>query len=165
MKLVVRAMAMDEATWERHANRWSVWTRVPILPLIALAIWSRVWIGWWCLLPIALLIGWTFVNPRAFPPPASTRSWASRAVLGERIWLARAEVPIPAHHALWLGLLAGVPAIGIPPLIWGLWALEPWATLLGLIVIICPKMWFLDRCVWLFDDMARRHPAYAAWLR
>ncbi|MEM1299530.1 MAG: DUF6653 family protein [Pseudomonadota bacterium] len=28
-----------------------------------------------------------------------------------------------------------------------------------------PKMWFLDRMVWLYDDMAKTHPEYAAWLR
>lgn len=29
-----RAMTMDDATWERHANPWSVWTRMATLPLL-----------------------------------------------------------------------------------------------------------------------------------
>ncbi|MCP2204036.1 hypothetical protein LX90_007765 [Lentzea flava] len=33
-----------------------------------LAIWSRDWIGWWCLLPVAVVVVWLFVNPSAFPP-------------------------------------------------------------------------------------------------
>jgi hypothetical protein len=42
-----RLMAMDDRVWRRHANPWSGWTRVTVLPLLVLAIWSRVWIGWW----------------------------------------------------------------------------------------------------------------------
>jgi len=38
----------------RHANPISVWTRFAVLPLLALSIWSPVWIGWWSLVPIAL---------------------------------------------------------------------------------------------------------------
>lgn len=64
--LFERAMAMDDATWQRHVNPWSVWTRVPIIGLLVLAIWSRVWLGWWCLVPIAALVVWAVVNPRAF---------------------------------------------------------------------------------------------------
>ena len=43
-----RLMKMDDAAWKRHANPWSAWTRTLILPLLALTVWSRVWIGWWC---------------------------------------------------------------------------------------------------------------------
>lgn len=163
--LIERFMAMDTTTWERHANPWSAWTRVPILPLLCIAIWARIWIGWWCLLPIAVLLVWIWLNPRAFPKPASTRSWASRAVMGERVWLNRATTPIPSHHAVWAQVLAGLPILGFPPMVYGLWAFELAWLLLGLAMIIGPKMWFLDRMVWLFDDMAQEKPEYAAWLR
>ena len=53
---IARAHGMDDDSWARHANPWSVWTRVPILPLLALAIWSRSWIGWWAVLPVLLLV-------------------------------------------------------------------------------------------------------------
>ncbi len=137
---IARAHRMDDAAWARHANPWSVWTRVPILPLLALAIWSRAWIGWWALLPVALLIAWTWVNPRIFPPPRSLDGWGSCAVLGERLWLARNAVPVPAHHR----------------------RLVPWAALTGLAIALVAKMWFLDRMVWLVADMAG-DPRLAAW--
>ena len=35
----------------------------------------------------------------------------------------------------------------------------------GAVTAFFAKMWFIDRMVWLFDDMAREHPAYADWLR
>lgn len=164
-KLVERFMIMDTPTWERHTNPWSAWTRVPILPLLCLAIWARIWMGWWCILPVVVLLIWIWLNPRAFPKPVSTRSWASRAVMGERVWLNRAQTPIPKHHAVWAQILATLPVSGFPPLVYGLWALELGWLLLGLVLIMGPKMWFLDRMVWLFDDMAKEQPEYAAWLR
>ena len=84
--------------------------------------------------------------------------------MGERVWLARGDVPIPRHHALWAGILTGLSGIGLPPLLWGLYAYI-WALLLGLTLTIGAKMWFLDRMVWLFDDMAKSHASYAAWMQ
>ncbi|RCV88349.1 hypothetical protein DU505_13730 [Billgrantia montanilacus] len=163
-----RAMAamfrMNEQTWARHANPWSVWTRNTALPLLVVAIWSRVWLGWWALVPLALALLWTWLNPRLFPVPASTRNWASKAVLGERVWLNRRQVPIPAHHSRALHLLSAIAALGLPFLAWGLYNLQLWPTLLGSVLIYAGKLWFLDRMVWLYQDMCELHPEYRRWL-
>ncbi|MBX3553855.1 MAG: hypothetical protein KF697_15500, partial [Pseudolabrys sp.] len=89
MQFVAALFRMDERVWERHANPVSVWTRFATFPLLMLALWSVHWIGWYCLIPLAVLAAWLWLNPRIFPPPASTQSWASRAVLGERVYLLR----------------------------------------------------------------------------
>ena len=145
-------MRMDDATWERHTNPWSGWTRVLILPLFALAVWSRVWLGWWCLVPLALLVVWTVVNPRVFPPPKSIDNWMSKGVLDERVWLARKEVPIADHHAQMARILLVFTALGVLPFAWGLYHLDIWATLAGLLLVMGGKLWFLDRMVWLYQD-------------
>ncbi|HEV7265944.1 MAG TPA: DUF6653 family protein [Falsiroseomonas sp.] len=159
---LARLHRMDEAAWARHANPWSVWTRVPILPLLVLAVWSRAWIGWWALLPVAVLLAWTWVNPRAFPPPISTANWGSHAVLGERLWLERNTVPVPARHRVMPKLLNGMAAAGGLLLVVGLVWLLPWATLTGLAVAMLSKFWFLDRMTWLVADMAG-DPRLARW--
>ncbi|WP_375688975.1 DUF6653 family protein [Pseudooceanicola sp. LIPI14-2-Ac024] len=164
IKGMERSMGLDQAGWDRHANPLSVWTRYTVLPLFVLAVWSRVWLGWWCLLPLALVAVWARVNPHLFAPPATTRSWASRAVMGERVWLNRDTVPILADHAAWAVRLSVLNGCGLVPLAWGLWALDPGWTACGVAVIMIGKSWFLDRMVRLFDDMAD-HPAYAGWLR
>ena len=164
-KLAERGMAMDDATWMRHANPLSVWTRFTCLPLIVLAVWSRVWLGWWAVVPLALALWWTWVNPRAFPPPASTDNWASKGTFGERVFLNRKAVPIPAHHARWAMVLGALSAVGLPPLGWGLWQLDVAVTMLGLVLVVLPKVWFVDRMVWLYEDMKDAHPDYANWLR
>ena len=63
---IAQAFAMSDEVWARHANPWSVWTRFSILPLLVAAIWSRVWIGRWALLPTAAVVLWAWLNPRLF---------------------------------------------------------------------------------------------------
>ena len=160
-----RLMGMDAATWQRHANPLSVYTRYTALPLLAMAIWSRVWLGWWALLPVALAVAWIWLNPRLFGVPASTRSWASRSVLGEQVWLRRRQVPIPPEHAraaLLLSIANGAFSLLV---VYGLVMLDMAATVAGLALVILVKSWFLDRMVWLFETMAAMHPPYADWLR
>lgn len=149
---IERAMAMDDATWARHANPWSVWTRVPILPALALAVFSRAWIGAWAILPVALLVAWTFLNPRAFPPPRRLDSWAARGVMGERVWLARGSAPIPAHHVRAATALNVASLAGLVILAYGLVVLDPWACVAGTVLAAGAKLWFVDRMAWLYDE-------------
>lgn len=156
---------MNDAVWQRHANPISGWSRVITLPLLAISIWSRVWLDWWTLLPVALIILWIWINPRLFPEPKSTNNWMSKGVLGERVWLNRNKVPIPPHHttvALYLNILTGA---GVIPFAIGLIQLNIWATVSGLAIIMIGKLWFLDRMVWLFQDMKEKNEVYKSWLR
>jgi len=159
-----KMMMMDDATWKRHANPWSVWTRALVLPLLVLAIWSRVWIGWWSCVPIVLLVVWTYLNPRAFPKPATTNNWSSKATLGERIWLNHKSNPIPAHHIQILHVLNAATALALIPLAYGLITYSPLVTCLSLALVLGGKLWFLDRMVWLYQDMKDSDAEYASWL-
>ena len=163
-RFLEKLMVMDDATWQRHANPWSVWTRVAILPLFVLVIWCRAWLGAWIVIPIFLLVVWTYVNPRAFPKPVTTKSWASQATFGERVWLNRNTKPIPDHHARFAHILSGLSALSLIPMIYGLYAYEPVAASLGLILLIVSKFWFLDRMVWLYQDRKDDNEEYRAWL-
>ena len=140
--------------WRRHANPWSVYTRIPIPLLLTAAVWSRAWIGWWSLIPIAVVLVWTVVNPRIFSPPDSLDSWASRSVLGEKYWSARKDVPVPAQHRVAPTVLGVVSAVGVPFWAWGLIVLDPWITVSGLAVQTLGKLWFLDRMALLYNSCA-----------
>ncbi len=77
----------------------------------------------------------------------------------------RHEVPIPEHHvrpALVLQVLSGV---GIPFFIYGLYALNLWSLLMGNVLIMVFKTWFVDRMVWLYLDMKDHKPEYRRWLK
>lgn len=152
-KQIATVFVMSEEAWARHANPWSVWTRNTALPLLIIAVWSRVWLGWWAIVPTALALLWTWLNPRLFPKPPSTNNWASKSVLGERIWLNRKNLPIPPHHRTVPNILSGVAAIGVLFVVWGVAKLDIWPTLLGSAVVYLAKLWFLDRMVWLYEEM------------
>lgn len=161
---IAAAFGMDDETWARHSNPWSVWTRNTVLPTLVLAVWSRAWLGRWALVPVALAVFWMWLNPRLFARPASTRSWASKAVLGERVWLNRGSIPVPEHHRRVPHLLNAFALSGVPLVVWGLAALRIWPLLLGCLAIFAGKLWFLDRMVWLYEDMKDDDPRYRAWL-
>lgn len=156
---------MDEEAWERHANPWSVWTRVATWPALVLVLWSFHWFGAWSLLPLGVAVGWLALNPHAFPPPVSTASWASRTVLGERVYFQREQHPIPVEHANAVMLLSIGSGVGLLFLIAGLLTREPAAFLAGGAAVFLCKLWFMDRMVWLYDDMKDRVPEYESWLR
>lgn len=151
MHAAERLMGMSDEVWLRHANPLSVWTRFSCLPVLVLAIWSRDWFGAGATIPIALALAWIWYNPRAFAPPVSWDNWASKGTLGERVYL-RHRDNVADHHVRAATTLAGASAIGIPPLIYGLWVFDLGWTLLGLVGTILPKFWFVDRMVWIWQD-------------
>lgn len=161
---IARLFRMDDATWARHANPWSVVTRATVLPMFIIAIWSRLWIGSWSLLLVAIAVGWTWLNPRLFSQPQSTDNWASKSVLGERVWLNRQTVPVPQHHRVFPNLLNGIAFVGILFVVWGLIKLAAWPTVFGLALTYVGKFWFLDRMVWLYSEMKDANRDYQSWL-
>jgi hypothetical protein len=152
---MTRAFGLDDDVWQRHANPWSVYTRIPIPAMLALAVWSRTWIGRWSVLPTGAVVLWTAVNPRAFPPPRSLDRWASRAVLGERLWTASRKQGTPPRRRVAPVVLTGINTVGMAVLVRGLVVLDPWMATAGLAVHMAGKNWFLDRMVWHYDDSTR----------
>lgn len=92
---ISRLFNLTDDNWMKHANPWSVWTRYSVLPIIVLAFWSRIWLGWWHLIPAIISLAWIFFNPVFFKKPKSTMNWASKSVLGEHVYLNRDKINIP----------------------------------------------------------------------
>jgi hypothetical protein len=152
-KRMAKAFGLEGEVWQRHANPWSVYTRIPIPVLLVAAIWTYAWIGWWSLVPVAVVCVWIALNLRVFPPPRSLDHWASKAVLGETYWANRKEVPVPVRHRVAPNVLVAINTLGLPFIVWGLVALDVWITLFGLAVHMAGKNWFLDRMALLYDDV------------
>lgn len=155
-KKIAKIFGLEADSWEKHTNPWSIWTRFATLPFLILAIWSRVWIGWYCLIPIAALIIWLKINPTLFIKPRSMDNWGSKSVLGEKYWSERKNRAVPKHHNTPILILTILQTIGALVLMLGLWKLEIYLTLIGTIIVYMAKMWFLDRMVWIYEDMKNK---------
>jgi len=162
-RTIARLFSMDDATWLRHANPWSGILRNTALPLLIIAFWSRLWLGWWAVIPVAVAILWAWFNPRIFPAPQSLDHWMSKVVLGERVWLNRDSVPVPAYHRTVPNVLSAVSATGVFFIIWGVLMFDPWPALFGTMMAYLGKLWFADRMVWLWNDMQDASPEYRRW--
>lgn len=161
---IAKAFNLTDENWMKHANPWSVWTRYSVLPIIVLAFWSRTWIGWWCLIPGLISIAWMFFNPVVFRPPKSTKNWASKSVLGERVYLNRDNIDIPEVHKKPVHkILNLVSSTGVALAIWAIVTYSIWGAILGTALAYLGKSWYLDRMVWLFEDM-KETPEYSKWL-
>lgn len=141
---------MSDEMWKRHANPWSVWTRFAAIPAAIVAIWSRVWIGWWSLVPIALVVAWLFLNVFVFSPVDLPRSWAAKGIYGEKLWFNnRSE--IPGHYAViqrWL-IILGIA--GMILIAWGLIQLHLCVSILGSVILILAQLWRIDRFSTLYE--------------
>ena len=161
-KHVADFFGLDEEGWSRHANPWSAWSRFATgIPLPIVAIWSRVWIGWWAVLALGVVALWLWLNPRLFAPVDNDRGWMSRGVFGERALiehrdLAKDLISIPRANGF--NIVAG---LGLIPLAYGLWALEPVATLAGASISVAGKMFFMGEMVALYDRLKVAHPELA----
>ncbi|WFB37258.1 hypothetical protein P3T73_05725 [Kiritimatiellota bacterium B12222] len=149
--VLLKTFSLNDENWLKHANPWSIWSRFATLPFIELAIWSRVWIGGYCLIPLFLLVLWLVINPTLFKAPKTFTSWGSKAVLGERMLLNRSQVPIPPAHQRAITILNLLQTLSTGILAYGLWDLNLHLTLLGTTSLYFSKMWFLDRMVWLYE--------------
>ncbi|MEM7526408.1 MAG: DUF6653 family protein [Pseudomonadota bacterium] len=147
--------------WARHANPISGWTRIPILPVGAAILLAREELGIWTVPLLGLLVLWAFVNPTAFPPPADDRSWMSRAVLGEKIWVearngdGSAAVAEIGPATWWLNLLQ---FSFLFPLVWGLWLVSPVVAAFGTAGVLAGKLAFLRLMVRLYDTSGTLPP-------
>jgi hypothetical protein len=162
-EVLAKTFGLDDERWFRHANPISVYSRYTVLPSVVISVWSRVWIGQYFLIPLVLAIVWTFLNPRLFSKPESMDSWASKSVLGERIWKERSSYGIPRRKIIQVRILNLIQVLGLPPLVWGLYTLNFWMMMTGFVLLTLAKSWFLDRMVWLFEQH-KENETVRGWL-
>ena len=164
-KRIAAAFGLDDKGWARHANPWSGWSRILTgMSLIIVAVWSRVWIGWWSLVPIVLVMLWIWANPRLFPPPADDHAWISRGVFGEKLWAERVPDAVARYPAWRAKATNGVAFVGALVLVYGLIRLDAAATIIGASLGYIGKMVFIGDMVRLYDEVkaAAPHLGYAS---
>ncbi len=160
----IRALGMQSKAWQRSATPFSVYTRLLTVPLLVLAIGSHAWFGAGTALAATAAVGvWLWLSPKLFPAPRSMDSWAARATMGERIWLNRLSVPIPAEDSRKGLLLSLVSAAGFVVALSGAFLTDPLLAGTGLLVGFAARFVFLSRMTVLYENMRHAHPLYRFW--
>ena len=85
-----------------HSNPWSAWTRLFSAPLVFVPVWNRNWRQG------ALLGVWLIANPVVFSEPNDDGAWATRAMLGEEMWISER----PLDRAMALNVAATLLGLG-----------------------------------------------------
>ncbi|MDE1240495.1 DUF6653 family protein [Vibrio aestuarianus] len=166
LKSAEKLMSMDETTWQRHSSPLSVYSRFSILPLFTLILAFRETLGWWALFALILVSLWTWLNPRVFPVPRTTNNWASMGTFGERVYLNRHnEDVIPYHHLRMCRFIVALQIIGVPFWCLAVYRISYEPMVLSTFWLMFTKMWFVDRMVWLYQDVKELNPIYQSWLR
>lgn len=153
-----RAFRLSDDTWRRHANPWSVWTRFAAIPAMILAVWSRAWIGWWAVGPVAAVVVWLAVNPIIFKPVQSPHSWAAKGIYGEKLWLHEGSKVPPSYRTVLRWLIA-TGGVGFVFLAGGLWSLNIWSTLYGATLLILAQLGRIDRMGLLYQEVGATESA------
>jgi hypothetical protein len=91
-----------------------------------------------------------FFNSVFFKKPKSTKNWASKSVLGERVFLDRDQINIPSIHISPIHkILNSISSIGMGIYIWAIITYAIWGAILGIAITYLGKSWYLDRMVWI----------------
>lgn len=144
---------LDSKGWKRHANPLSVWSRYSVLLVFVSAIWLREFSAGLSILLFLLAICWMFINPLIFPKPNDLSGWASKAVMGEQIYLNRDNTSLPEHHQLPLYTILKLTAsLGFILSFWAAYTYNITLCILAVLITYLAKSWFLDRMVWLYQD-------------
>jgi hypothetical protein len=162
-KKIFSIYSLTEENWMKHANPRCVITRYASLPIIILAFWSRVWIGWWSIIPIIMALAWMIFNPLLFKNAASTNNWASKSVMGELVLQNMDKIAIPEPHKKLSGILKNLFVLGLILSIVAMGSLDVWLAVFGISLVYVSRSWFMDRMVWLYEDM-KHIPEYGKWL-
>jgi len=133
----------NEVFWKPHSSPRSVWPLVAAYPVLILAIYRRS-----RLLLVGTLLS-VAANLLVVSPPETDDAWATRVVLGERVWLERGLASSPRD--------LGVTAVGAVVNLYTLRAAvrrQPVRTGLGVVASMALTFLFFDRMVRLYEAHA-----------
>ena len=78
--------------------------------------------------------------------------------------LRHAQTGIPSHHKRAIRIINLATFAGFAYAVYGLIELDAYAVVFGTLITILGKSWFLDRMVWLFQDLSAENSEYSGWL-
>jgi hypothetical protein len=138
---------VETAFWDPHASPASVWGLIATYPLVVVAVYRRSWP-----LFVATLCS-VVVNLRIPSPPEDDTAWATRVVLGERVWLDRGLSSQPTALAV-TGVGAAVQLYTLRAAL----ARRPGRTVLGTVASVLSMFVFFEQMVRLYERRGTASP-------
>lgn len=129
--------------WSGHSNPASVWSATAVYPLLILGLYRRD------RRLLASAAGVVALSATLAPEPADDSAWATRVVLGERVWLARGLLSSPGDLLFAL--------LGVPIHLFTFRSARkrrPVRTLLGTVLSLVVMFVFFARMVRLYETQA-----------
>lgn len=84
--------------------------------------------------------------------------------MGERVYLNRDKIEIPEIHKKPIyKILNAISFLGVLLAIWATVYYSIWGAVLGIALAYLGKSWYLDRMVWLFENMKEKNEEYKSW--
>lgn len=123
----------EDRRWAGRSHPWCVYTRLAAALLLIIALTTHRSLGIYAAIPIGLCLFFIIVNPFIFRPPKDDTHWATRSVLGQRLWrqrenagwdvpsISRVASALAYFIALWLAIesqlgeavMLGLVALGL----------------------------------------------------
>ncbi len=103
----VRHLNTQSAALTRLSKPKSLLIRATLLPALLVPLWYQPVLGWFWAIALSLAaVAWVWVIPPIGKKTIGAQTWLQKAMLGERMWLNRMFVPVPApYHKKALALL------------------------------------------------------------
>lgn len=143
-----------EEDFERGHDGWDLALSLAAAPLLALAVWSHAWIGWWAALAVAFHWGLLTAARRLRRPAVRPDAWTFRSKLGSLL-LARRWRRIPRRFRLGWIALSSAALLGSLAALWGALTLTLWAVALGVALEWAAGLSARDVMVRLVEDQLR----------
>ncbi|MFC3095715.1 DUF6653 family protein [Alteromonas sediminis] len=154
LKVIEKLLFMSNETWKKHGNPASVFSRLLVFPLLILTIWWRETLAEFFWVIFIVLLVFLFLSTRLFPAPKNNKSWASKSILGEKLWLDNTNCQVPQKHSYAATLIISGQFISLLLIVLGLVYTVQSMVWTGTSTFLVLKLWFLDRMVWLLSDMS-----------
>ena len=152
-QIAATTFGLNDKNWHKHANPWSVWSRMAAFVVMLGAIYLREVLSWWTLAVVVVGIAFMFANTRMFRPIETPLRWDEKGIYGERLWTEKTLVAAP--HRRVITAIVGIAALGLPITAWGLVTIEIWPTAFGWTLVMISQLWQIDRFVAIYDAAQR----------
>lgn len=132
--------------------------------LLTAALWTQVWLGIWGALLVAIgVLACVITLPSLVGETGKTTAWAKQVSFGEKVWLNRLFLPVPATDSARLTTLYLVFWMGGLIALLGGFLMSPILSLTGLLVAHAAQFVSFVKLVQLYRTMKDKTPLYRFW--